>query len=291
MDLLVGTSILAAFITGVAALFAPCCITVLLPSYFASIFREKRTVFLMTFIFFLGVLTVYLPLGLGVAALGQFYNRFHNIILSIGSVFLIGLGLLLLTGRNWSLPMIVHPKLRRHTAPSIFLLGILSGIATTCCAPVLAGVLALAALPGSLFWGGVYTVSYVLGMVTPLFVLSASLDAAGFAHKFRRIFRTPLTYAIGKRRVSVAVADAISGIVFIAMGILTISLALMNRLSIHAEYQTQINVTLTRLLQSIQRIVGPIPQIVWVIALVLFLALIAFLAFSSFRHDSHETEE
>lgn len=291
MGLLVGTSIVAAFITGVAALFAPCCITVLLPSYFASIFRERRKVFLMTFVFFLGVLAVYLPLGLGVAALGQFFNRFHNIILSIGSVFLIGLGILLLTGRHLSLPMLVHPKLQKHNVVSVFFLGILSGVATTCCAPVLAGVLALAALPGSLFWGGVYTVSYVLGMVTPLFVLSATLDAAGFAHKFRKIFATPLTYSIGKRHISVNVADAISGVIFIAMGALTISLALMNRLSAHAEYQTQINVALTKLLQSIQKNVGMIPQLVWVIALALLLALISIWAFYSFRDDPNETDQ
>lgn len=288
MGLLIGTSIVAAFITGVAALFAPCCITVLLPSYFASIFREKRTVFLMTFVFFLGVLTVYLPLGLGVAALGQFFNRFHNIILSVGSVFLICLGALLLTGKHLSLPMIVHPKLQRHNILSIYFLGILSGVATTCCAPVLAGVLALAALPGSLFWGSVYTVSYVLGMVAPLFLLSASLDAAGFAHKFRQMFRTPLTYSIGKRHVSVSVADAISGVIFIAMGVLTISLALMNRLSVHAEYQTQINVSLTKLLQSIQNTVGGVPPIAWVVALALLLALISVFAFYSFRRNSHE---
>ncbi|KKT96799.1 MAG: Cytochrome c biogenesis protein transmembrane region, partial [Parcubacteria group bacterium GW2011_GWA2_45_15] len=30
MDVLVGTSLVAAFVAGVAALFAPCCITVLL---------------------------------------------------------------------------------------------------------------------------------------------------------------------------------------------------------------------------------------------------------------------
>ena len=93
MNLLLGTSIISAFIAGVAALFAPCCITVLLPSYLASIFRERYKVFLMTFIFFLGILTVFMPLGLGMAVLGQVFSRYHALIFTIGSVFLIGLGL------------------------------------------------------------------------------------------------------------------------------------------------------------------------------------------------------
>ena len=52
MEILVGTSLIAAFVAGVAALFAPCCITVLLPSYLGNIFKEKYKIFFMTFIFF-----------------------------------------------------------------------------------------------------------------------------------------------------------------------------------------------------------------------------------------------
>jgi len=71
MEALVGTSLIAAFVAGVAALFAPCCITVLLPSYLGSIFREKYKIFFMTFIFFLGIATVFLPIGLGASYLAQ----------------------------------------------------------------------------------------------------------------------------------------------------------------------------------------------------------------------------
>jgi len=69
MDLLVSTSMVAAFIAGVAALFAPCCITVLLPSYLGSIFRERTKVFLMTFIAkgYIGF-SIFYTLGLPTAA-------------------------------------------------------------------------------------------------------------------------------------------------------------------------------------------------------------------------------
>src|SRR3989304_7623442 len=109
MDLLLSASIIAAFAAGIAALFAPCCITVLLPSYLASIFRERHKVFLMTFIFFLGILSVFLPIGLGVAALGKFFSQYHNAVFGTGAVFLIVLGLSILLGRHFSLPFKIHP--------------------------------------------------------------------------------------------------------------------------------------------------------------------------------------
>ncbi|MEK7652641.1 MAG: cytochrome c biogenesis protein CcdA [Patescibacteria group bacterium] len=209
MELLLSASLIAAFIAGIAALFAPCCITVLLPAYFGSIFRERYKVFLMTFIFFLGILTVFLPIGLGVAALGKLFSQYHNIIFGIGSTFLTILGIFLLTGIHFSLPMRVSPALKKHNAVSVFVLGIFSGIATTCCAPVLAGVLALATLPSSIFWGGFYTLSFVLGMVAPLFIISLFLDKINFEQKFLRIFSRPIRYRLIGKEISITVSEAV----------------------------------------------------------------------------------
>src|SRR3989338_10479576 len=195
MDLLVSASIVSAFIAGVAALFAPCCITVLLPSYLGSIFHEKRKVFLMTFVFFLGILLVFLPLGLGLAAFGQVLSRYHNIIFAFGGAFLLLLGLSLIFGVHISLPFRVHPVLKANNVFSVFTLGIFSGIATTCCAPVLAGVFALSVLPASFLLGGAYTLAYVLGMVVPLFILSALLDKGKFTQKFFT-FRKTVSYSL-----------------------------------------------------------------------------------------------
>src|SRR3989344_346086 len=54
MDLIFSASIIASFVAGMAALFAPCCITVLLPTYLASVFRAKKAILKMTFIFLAG---------------------------------------------------------------------------------------------------------------------------------------------------------------------------------------------------------------------------------------------
>ena len=84
---LVMASLVTAFIAGVAALFAPCCITVLLPAYLGSIFRQKATIMLMTFVFFAGLLAVFLPLGLGLASLGALFSQYHNLLFASGGIF------------------------------------------------------------------------------------------------------------------------------------------------------------------------------------------------------------
>src|SRR3990172_3816148 len=151
MELVAAASLITAFIAGMAALFAPCCIGVLLPAYLASVFRTKTKIFLMTFVYFLGMLTIFLPMGLGVAALSSFFTDNHGLFFAIGGVFMLLLGISLLLGKSIMLPVHVHPKLEKYDFGSIYTLGLFSGIATTCCAPVLAGVLALSALPGSLW--------------------------------------------------------------------------------------------------------------------------------------------
>ena len=143
MDILVSASLVAAFLAGVAALFAPCCVTVLLPTYFVSVFKERNKVFLMTFVFFLGLLAVFIPMGLGLTAITQLFREFHATIFLGGGLLLLILGAALTVGYRFSLPTPVHPELKKFDVKGVFWLGVFSGVATTCCAPVLAGVLAL----------------------------------------------------------------------------------------------------------------------------------------------------
>jgi cytochrome c biogenesis protein CcdA len=246
MSLLITTSLIVSFIAGLAALFAPCCITVLLPSYLGSIFREKRQVILMTLVFFFGILTVFLPLGLGVSVLAVIFREYHNFIFTIGGLFLTGLGLSILLQKKFSLPFHVNPTLKEHNAASVYVLGIFSGIATTCCAPVLAGALALAALPGSIFWGGLYTVMYVLGMVSPLFLIAVFLDKVDFTKRLMRV-RKPWEYSFFGRKVSITISDLVAGVMFLGMGLLIIYLAFMKDLTVNSDYQIRLNLYFAQL--------------------------------------------
>ena len=275
MELLISASFIAAFFAGIAALFAPCCITVLLPTYFASIFKQRSTIFLMTFVYFLGLLAVFMPIGLGASAVTQLFSAYHNIIFTFGSLFLILLGLTLVLGFQFSFPILVHPQLKNSGFLSVFALGVFSGIATTCCAPVLAGVLTLAALPASFLLGGAYTLAYVLGMVIPLFVLSMFLDKNKFTQKFFT-FRKTVSYSIFGKKIRLTLSNLFSGVMFLVLGVVIAYLALTNNLVTHAFYQISINVYLTRFIQFIGTYTKIIPEPAWaIIFFVIFLAIAA----------------
>ena len=278
MELLVSASFIASFFAGVAALFAPCCVTVLLPTYLASIFKQKATIFLMTFIYFLGLLVVFLPIGLGASYLSQLFSYYHSLIFSLGAIFLILLGLTLTLGIQFSFPFLVHPQLKSHGFGSVFVLGIFSGIATTCCAPVLAGVLALAAMPGSYLLGGAYTLAYVLGMVLPLFLLSLVLDQSKLTQKLF-IFRRTVDYKIFGKNIQLTLSNLFSGVMFLVLGIIILYLAATNNLVSHASYQIDINIFLTKVIQNINIYTKFIPEFIWGIIFFLFFLLIAALSF------------
>ena len=84
MELIFQTSLIASFVAGMVALFAPCCITFLLPAYLGSVFKEKEKILLMTLIFGLGIAVTLLPAVLGVAIISKLLFRYHNIIYIIG---------------------------------------------------------------------------------------------------------------------------------------------------------------------------------------------------------------
>ncbi|MBI4087431.1 MAG: hypothetical protein HY434_01210 [Candidatus Liptonbacteria bacterium] len=287
MELLIGTSLMAAFIAGVAALFAPCCVTVLLPSYFGSIFRTRRKVFLMTFIFFLGILTVFLPLGLGISALGQVFSRYHREIFTVIGLLLTTLGILLLFGKRLPMPKKFRPKPEltgKESVATVFMLGIFSGIATTCCAPVLAGALALSMLPGSYLWGIVYALAYVLGMVTPLFVLSLALDRSHMADRLWSA-RKPIAFSLFGKDMTIKISDLLAGATFTVMGILTLFWAFTGNLSMHSELQIDVNIYITKLQLWLNQFIGGVPQYAWA---VLIVGIFAWLATAAARQSKKE---
>lgn len=276
MQMVYGASIVAAFIAGVAALFAPCCITVLFPSYFASVFKERYKVFLMTFVFFLGILTIFLPIGLGASALGQLFTRYHNFVFTLGGVMLLLLGLMLVFGKSFPMPFsVLMPKSEKYSFGSVYLLGIFSAIATTCCAPVLAGVLALSMASGTLLWGTIYSIAYVLGMVLPLFIIAAFLDTFNFTEKFKGLRRRH-EVKVGSFLWKFTFAELVSGIVFLAMGIYILYLAFNNQLAMRSDYQLTMNLFLARISYHIGHYTNLVPNWIW--ALIVILILISLIA-------------
>ncbi len=286
METLVGTSLIAAFVAGVAALFAPCCITVLLPSYLGNIFKEKYKIFFMTFVFFLGVLTVFLPIGLGASFLAQAFSKYHNIIFTVGGIFLIVLGITMLFGKKFTTPTSVRDGMKRHVS-SIYVLGIFSAIATTCCAPVLAGVLTLGVASGTIVWGALYTLAYVVGMTLPLFIIAAFLDKANLTERFTNAKKT-VAMRVGGFSWRITVSELISGLIFLLMGSYITYLAFSNKLFTHSSYQLEMNLWNAKFLGAINGFVTLIPEYIWALLFIGIVASISYVFIKQYKKQKYE---
>ena len=226
--LVYSSSLLTAFLGGMLALFAPCCVVSLLPTYIAATLRVRRWRLIeLTGLFALGVAAVLLPIVLGIGALGQVVNGAHREVFFLGGILMLGLGVAALAGRGWSLPM---PMLRRPEAASgdtlgTLLLGVFSGVVSSCCAPVLGGVLVLSAAAGSEAHALGLGLAYVLGMVTPLFLAALLWDRLRLAYRGRLRTRG-VRMRIGGRTIHRRPTDLGAGVLFLGMGGLMVGLAL-----------------------------------------------------------------
>ena len=221
--LVYSSSLAAAFIGGVLALFAPCCVVSLLPTFVgAALERGRLRLPAMAAIFAAGIAAVMLPIVLGVGLLGQVLAAQHRVIFFVVGLFLVLLALQVLSGRPWSLPFpMLRLRVSGSTPGGIFAMGLTAGVASSCCAPVLAGVVALSALTSSLTGALGLGLAYVFGMVFPLLIAvllwdRVHPDSRGFALRTRRI---------RIRGWSLPWTDAVAAVMFLIIGILALLIA------------------------------------------------------------------
>jgi len=221
--LVYSSSLAAAFIGGVLALFAPCCVVSLLPTFVgAALERGRLRLPAMAAIFAAGIAAVMLPIVLGIGLLGQLLAAQHRVVFLVVGLFLVLLALQVLSGRPWSLPLpMLRLRVSGSTPGGIFALGLTAGVASSCCAPVLVGVVALSALASSVTGALGLGLAYVFGMVFPLIVTVLVWD---------RVHPGSPTFALRTRRVglggwSVPWTDALAAVMFLAIGILALTIA------------------------------------------------------------------
>jgi len=222
------TSLIAAFIAGIVALFAPCCISFLLPAYLGTVFKEKEKVVLMTLIFGAGIFTVMMPAVLGVAALSRFLFDYHDGIYYIGGTIMLVSAVITFLGIKFPMPQLPQYGTSKTDPLSVFTLGIFSGITSACCAPVLIGILTLTFLSPTFFGALAIGGMYVLGMVMPLLFIALFLSGK-MTHVM--ILRKPVMSFnfLGKER-TVIVSNLIASSIFFFTGILIIYLKSIGRL-------------------------------------------------------------
>jgi cytochrome c-type biogenesis protein len=220
-----GGSVIAAVVAGVIALFAPCCISVMLPAYFASSFQNRGLLVAMTFLFAAGIATVILPLAMGASALRRLLTEQHTPIYVAGGLLMLGLAAYTLLGGQLHLPMPGRRARGKGGPLSVYSLGVFSGVASSCCAPVLAGVIALSSVASSFRLALGLGASYVFGMVAPLFLISLLWER--YDWRSSRLFRPrTFTYRLGPVRRTITGTGLASGVLLSVMGAATLYVGL-----------------------------------------------------------------
>jgi cytochrome c biogenesis protein CcdA len=224
-QVLFGTALLVSFLGGLAALLAPCCVSVMLPAYFAAGTSRRTGIAAVTGAFAAGVATLIVPIGLGASALSAALPAHHLLIFTIGGAAMLAGGVAVLAG--WK-PMLPMPSLRSpsgHGYGAAYGLGLFSGIASACCAPVLAGVVVLTGSVDSFGGALAVSVTYVAGMVAPLGVLALVWERRDWGSS-RLLHGRRVRLGAGRFSREMPLGSAVSGVVLVGMGIVTLVTAL-----------------------------------------------------------------
>ncbi len=212
------------FLAGIVALAMPCCFSVLLPSYFASVFKKRMAILRMTLVFALGIAAVLLPIAVGISEVASYIGLNHSLLFVVGGFFMLFLGAASLLGIQLIPMFSPDVNLQSKGTPAVFVLGVFSGVASSCCAPVLAGILILTALASSLAGAAVVGVAYVAGMVSPLLVVGGMMDRVDSVQRFLRgrMIDTPMG--------AIHSSKLVAGAIFLSMGTLTVVLGVLDRM-------------------------------------------------------------
>lgn len=213
-------SLISAFVGGILALLSPCA-ALLLPAFFGSTVGAGSRLVLHGLIFYVGMLLVLIPLGVGAGTLGTLFTSHRSTIVLIASVILIVLGIIQFFGVGFD-PAKMLPgadAARQRSAQATgwtktFLLGATSGIAGVCAGPILGAVLTLAATKGSLALGGIMLAVYGAGMVVPLFIIAALWTRVGT--RTRSVLRGGSVTVLGRR---LPVVSMVTGALMVTIGI------------------------------------------------------------------------
>ncbi len=254
--LVYSSSLAAAFLGGVLALFAPCCVVSLLPTFVgAALERGRLRLPAMAAIFAAGIATVMLPIVLVLA-------------------------LQVLSGRPWSLPFpMLRLRVSGSTPGGIFALGLTAGVASSCCAPVLAGVVALSALASSVTGALGLGLAYVFGMVFPLLVAVLVWD---------RVHPGSPVLALRTRRIrlrgwSLPWTDAIAAAMFLIIGILALLIAYTGQSTYLPGWLEEWNQWATGLAGDVSVWLGSLPTTIQAIALGLLALAVGIALYRSWK--------
>lgn len=207
--------LLGALLGGALTLLSPCSV-MLLPAFFSYAFTGPHTLMARTGVFYLGLITTLVPLGVLAGTVGAFVNEHRTTFVTVAAVVVIVLGLVMLL--NVPVPLVSRSRGMEGTSTaSVYALGTVYGLAGVCAGPLLGAVLTLAALGGNALYGGIVLLVFAAGMALPLFLLAFLWGRLPFV---RRLVR-PREVHIGRWRNTWT--GIVGGLLTVAIGILLLA--------------------------------------------------------------------
>jgi cytochrome c biogenesis protein CcdA len=183
----------------------------------------------------------------------------------------------------WSLPSFLRaPDTTRGDSASFFALGVFSGIASSCCAPVLAGVMTLSVLSGSPIGGFTLGVAYVFGMVFPLFVMALLWDKAKLGEK-KFLRAKAVRFRVAGRLVITNTLNVAVAIAFVVMGAFVIALAGSANMTGGTAPQAWASSALTDVFSRVQTFLSPVPEPILGVGILALAALFVWATLSDRR--------
>ena len=213
------------------------------------------------------------PITVGISLVAATISKYHTYFYWAGGLLMFALAAFSLSGRMWSMPRFLRaPDAGRGDTASMFALGVFSGIASSCCAPVLAGVMTLSALSGSTLGATALGLAYVFGMVFPLFVMALLWDRLRLGDR-KLIKARPVSLRLPGRTVVTNTVNIAVAVVFAVMGGFIIYLAQTEKMTGGPGFQAGFGRFLGRVFARIEDWVSPIPEPILGLALLALAAV------------------
>ncbi|MGM0819679.1 MAG: cytochrome c biogenesis CcdA family protein, partial [Actinomycetota bacterium] len=180
-------------------------------------FAGPRQLLGRTALFYAGLVTLLVPLGMGLGAISGFVNANRPLLITLAGVALVALGLVQILGRGFGVPGLAGlPGAVGGDSPgAVYLLGVTYAFAGFCSGPILGAVLTVAATSGTPARGAALLAVYALGMAAPAFALALAWDRLGGRGRMRLRGRT---VTLAGREVHTT--SLVSGLLFVGVGLL-----------------------------------------------------------------------
>lgn len=205
-----------AFLGGILSLASPCS-AFLLPSFFAYAYPSTGRLVSRTLLFYVGLASTLVPLGLGSGAASRLVYGHREALFGVAGALLVLLGLWQALGRGFRIPGADRLRARSTgtSGSAVVALGAATGLTGFCTGPILGAVLTVAATSGSPLRGASLLAVYAAGMAAPLLLLALGWEKLRLGER-RWLRGRPVRLG----RLQLHSTSLIGGLLVIAVGLL-----------------------------------------------------------------------